>query len=96
MMINLQNLLHYLGQRNISFAVNIDVLDEIRLEKMIGRRKCSKCNGSFKVSDVNTSDGFGMPPQLPSPYPCNNCDMDSDDWEKRLDDYRRIHDKAYT
>jgi len=49
----------------------------------------------FKVSDVNTSDGFGMPPQLPSPYPCNNCDMDSDDWEKILDDYRRSHDKAY-
>jgi len=36
MMINLQNLLHYLGQRKISFAVNIDVLDEIRLEKMLG------------------------------------------------------------
>ena len=30
------------------------------------------------VSDVNTSDGFAIPPQLPSPYPCNNCDMDSD------------------
>ena len=80
MMINLQNLLHYFGQRKLSFTVNIDVLDEITLEKMLGwSKKMLKMEWiHFKVSDVNTSDGFGMPPQLPSPYPCNNCDMDSD------------------
>ena len=39
---------------------------------------------------MNTSDGFGMPPQLTSPYPCNKCDIDSDDWEKILDDTEEV------
>lgn len=55
---------------------------------------------------MNPSDGLlVMSPQLPSPYPCDKCDLDSrtsDDWEKRLDDTeevmtRRIaefHDKS--
>jgi len=87
--INTSLLIPWPEKFRISFAVNIDVPDEICLDKMLGRRKCSKCNGSFNVSDVNTLDGFVMPPQLPSPYPCDKCDMDSD-WEKRLDDTEEV------
>mmetsp|Transcript_15261 Transcript_15261/g.17775 ORF Transcript_15261/g.17775 Transcript_15261/m.17775 type:complete len:263 (+) Transcript_15261:84-872(+) len=73
----------------MSFAVSIDVPDEICVSKMLGRRKCSKCNKSFNISDVNTSDGFFMPPQLPDPYPCVKCDMEKD-WLKRDDDTEEI------
>lgn len=73
----------------ISFALNIDVPDSICCDKMLGRRKCKKCGESFNVSDVNTTDGFVMPPKLPYPFPCNRCDMDND-WEKRIDDTEDI------
>ncbi len=76
-------------QFRISFAVSIDVPDDICLSKMLGRRQCTKCNTSFNVSDVNTPDGFVMPPQLPSPYPCQKCDM-KNDWHTRLDDTEEI------
>ncbi len=76
-------------QFRISFAVSIDVPDTICLSKMLGRRHCTKCNNSFNVSDVNTSDGFVMPPQLPSPYPCQKCDM-KNDWQTRLDDTEEV------
>jgi adenylate kinase len=73
----------------ISFAVNIEVPDNICIEKMKGRRKCLKCNESFNVSNVDTPDGFFMPPKLPIPYPCRKCNMDSD-WETRSDDTEEI------
>lgn len=90
----------------ISFAVSIDVPDEICLSKMLGRRRCKKCHTSFNISDVHhpTPDGiFVMPPQLPSPYPCDRCNMtDDSDWEIRSDDTEEImsrrikefHDKS--
>jgi Adenylate kinase and related kinases len=88
-------------QFGITFAVNIDVPDEICIEKMLGRRKCKVCHESFNVADVNTPNGFVMPPKLPSPYPCQKCDMDQD-WEIRIDDTKEImirrlteyHDKS--
>lgn len=72
----------------ISFAVNIDIPDEICLAKMLGQRKCTKCNKSFNVADVNTEDGLVMPPKLPSPYPCVRCDM-NEDWHIRIDDMEK-------
>lgn len=76
----------------ISFAVNIEVPDIICVDKMKGRRKCSKCNKSFNVTHVETPDGFFMPPQLPDPYPCDKCDMDRD-WIIRSDDTEEIFQK---
>ena len=74
---------------SLSFAVNIDVPDSVCLDKMLGRRKCTICNESLNVSDVNTIDGFVMPPKLPSPFPCDQCDMDQD-WEMRVDDTEEV------
>lgn len=73
----------------ITFAVDIDVPDEICIDKMLGRRKCTICKKAFNVADVNTKDGYVMPPNLPDPYPCTECDMDKD-WERRLDDTEDI------
>eukprot|EP00979_Chaetoceros_neogracilis_P007647 scaffold1621_cov262-Chaetoceros_neogracile.AAC.13 len=72
----------------ISFAVNIDVPDQICIEKMLGRRKCKVCHDNFNVTDVNKNN-FVMPPKLPIPYPCQKCDME-EDWERRLDDTETI------
>lgn len=72
-----------------SFAVNIEVPDDICIGKMKGRRKCLKCGESFNVTNIDTPEGFYMPPKLPDPYPCDQCDMDKD-WEKRIDDTEEI------
>ena len=84
-----QSTISWPTQYQISFAVNIDVSDQICIDKMLGRRKCKVCNESFNVADVNTIDGFVMPPKLPLPHPCQKCDMELD-WEKRLDDTQDI------
>lgn len=73
----------------ISFAVNIDVPDFICIGKMKGRRHCLKCEESFNLTNIDTPDGFFMPPKLPVPYPCRKCDMDKD-WSKRNDDTEEI------
>ncbi len=72
----------------LSFAVNIEVPDHICIDKMKGRRKCLRCNESFNLSNIDT-EGFFMPPKLPTPYPCKKCDMDLD-WFKRSDDTDEI------
>eukprot|EP00557_Chaetoceros_sp_GSL56_P001157 CAMPEP_0176489248 /NCGR_PEP_ID=MMETSP0200_2-20121128/7178_1 /TAXON_ID=947934 /ORGANISM="Chaetoceros sp., Strain GSL56" /LENGTH=204 /DNA_ID=CAMNT_0017886359 /DNA_START=286 /DNA_END=897 /DNA_ORIENTATION=- len=92
---------HWPKRFEISFAVNIDVPDEICITKMLGRRRCKVCNESYNVADVNTSNGFVMPPKLPLPYPCQYCNMDQD-WETRIDDTKDVmvrrlaeyHDKS--
>mmetsp|Transcript_26553 Transcript_26553/g.56107 ORF Transcript_26553/g.56107 Transcript_26553/m.56107 type:complete len:239 (+) Transcript_26553:51-767(+) len=67
-----------------SFAIHVDVPDDICTTKLLGRRKCSICNGSFNINEVDT-DGFNMPPILPK-APCKEmCDPDVH-WEKRDDD----------
>ena len=73
----------------ISFAVNINVPNFVCIGKMKGRRKCSKCGESFNITHIETSDGFFMPRQLPDPYPCTKCDMESD-WITRSDDTEEI------
>lgn len=68
-----------------AFAVQFDVPDHVCITKLLGRRKCSKCNGSFNVNGVDTG-GFDMPPILPKAGACKvDCNPDVD-WEKRDDD----------
>lgn len=72
----------------LSFAIDISVPDKICMDKILGRRQCSICHKSFNISDVNYPP-FRMPPQLPNPYPCDDCDMDTA-WKRRLDDTEEI------
>jgi len=68
-----------------SLALQFDVPDEICITKLMGRRKCSICNGSFNINGVDTN-GFDMPPILPEAGTCKvKCNRDTD-WEKRDDD----------
>ena len=84
-----KNMLMWPEKLQLSFAINIEVPDSICLSKMLGRRKCTVCKESFNLSDINTNDGFLMPPKLPSPYPCGRCD-ENKDWERRVDDTEEI------
>jgi len=66
-------------------ALHFDVPDEICITKLLGRRKCSICKGSFNVHGVDVN-GFYMPPILPSYESCpKQCDQETD-WKKREDD----------
>ncbi len=46
------------------------------LKKLLGRRLCPNCGGSFNVADVQDSE-YSMPAILPNPQTCsigpNNC-----------------------
>ena len=77
-------------QFQISFGIQIDVPDDICLAKTLGRRYCPKCHTGFNVTDINIpEEGFIMPPKLPHPHPCPNCDMKKD-WIKRKDDIEDV------
>ena len=66
-------------------ALHFDVPDDICITKLLGRRKCTICNGSYNVNGVHTN-GFNMPPILPDVGSCQRkCNRESD-WEKRYDD----------
>lgn len=66
-------------------ALHFDVPDDICITKLLGRRKCSICNGSFNVNGVD-ANGFFMPPILPPEGSCQaKCNHETD-WKKRDDD----------
>jgi len=75
----------------VHYALHLDVPDEVCTRKMLGRRRCSKCLREYNVADVNTPDGFVLPPQLPTDEDkrryCDveKCDPDRD-WTTREDD----------
>ena len=69
----------------VAGAIQFDVPDEICITKLLGRRKCSICDGNFNTNGVDT-DGFDMPPILPKEGTCKvDCNW-GEDWQKRDDD----------
>jgi adenylate kinase len=76
----------------IDVGISIEVPDHVCIGKMLGRRKCTVCKGVFNVTNINSSDGFIMPPTLPNPYPCHKCDM-SKDWTMREDDTKDVMER---
>lgn len=51
-------------------VVDIKLKNEIAIEKLLGRRLCTTCNGSFNMADIIT-DGYDMPAILPSKETCS-------------------------
>uniref|UniRef100_A0A7S2XIJ6 Adenylate kinase active site lid domain-containing protein n=1 Tax=Attheya septentrionalis TaxID=420275 RepID=A0A7S2XIJ6_9STRA len=76
----------------VPVAVRLHVPDDICLQKMMGRRLCRSCGGSFNIANVN-GGGFVMPPTLPTitdddpeEYCASGkCDWDAN-WYTRPDD----------
>lgn len=67
-----------------ALAIHFDIPDDIVTTKLLGRRKCLICGGSFNVNGVN-KEGWDMPRLLPKRVCKESCDWDVH-WEKRDDD----------
>lgn len=82
---------------NVGLAVNLDLREEVLVDKCLGRRICSKCGGNFNVADINvpateSRAAIVMPPLNP-PSSCTQYmeKRDDDTMEtilKRLDVYK--------
>ena len=59
---------------DIDLILNFHNRDDILMEKLMGRRMCPDCNKNFNVADINTSDGYVMPPLLPRGQDHTVCD----------------------
>jgi adenylate kinase len=62
------------GIAEVQLAVNLDLREEVLVEKCLGRRMCSKCGGNFNVANIHypAEDGKAeiiMPP-LDPPSDC--------------------------
>lgn len=62
------------GIAEVQLAVNLDLREEVLVEKCLGRRMCSKCGGNFNVANIHypAKDGKAeiiMPP-LDPPADC--------------------------
>jgi len=72
--------------------MNFTNRDDILMEKMMGRRVCPECNKNFNVADINTEDGYIMPPLLPKGHDPTICDccVSPVKLEQRADDTEDI------
>lgn len=66
-------------------VVDIKLKNEIAIAKLLGRRLCTTCNGSFNMADIIT-DGYYMPAILPSKEICSLGAKCSPKLEMRGDD----------
>lgn len=77
-----------------SFALQIHLPGALCTQKILGRRKCLKCNKSFNVNGIDAGP-YQMPPLLPEEGSCDvECNPDID-WEKREDDTEEIIKKRF-
>lgn len=70
-------------QRKIDLVININQKESIIVKKLMGRRACSKCPGSFNLADID-EDGYLMPSIKPKVD--GKCDYCSSDLTSRADD----------
>jgi len=59
----------------INIVINLEGNNEVIIKKITGRRICPVCNKNFNITDIN-SDGYVMPPMLPSGDDPTVCDGD--------------------
>jgi len=56
---------------DVQLAVNLDLREDVLVDKCLGRRMCSKCGGNYNVADINVPAGENgeaaivMPPLNP-------------------------------
>jgi adenylate kinase len=81
---------------DVQLALNLDLREEVLVQKCMGRRICSKCGKNYNVADINLAAGNGrpaiiMPPLSPPPECAPFMEQRSDDTQetilKRLEVY---------
>jgi len=59
----------------VDLILNFEHRDDILIQKIMGRRVCPECNKNFNIADIDSEDGYVMPPLLPKgddPTICDN------------------------
>ena len=82
---------------DVQLALNLDLREEVLVEKCMGRRLCSKCGKNYNIADINLAASNGrpaiiMPPLSPPPECAQYMEQRSDDTEatilRRLEVYK--------
>jgi adenylate kinase len=85
------------GAADVQLALNLDLREEVLVEKCLGRRMCSKCGRNYNVADIQLAASGGRPaivmPPLSPPAGCaQHMEQRSDDKEetvrRRLEVYK--------
>ena len=74
---------------DVQLALNLDLREEVLVEKCMGRRLCSKCGKNYNIADINLPAGNGRPaiimPPLSPPSECAAfMEQRSDDTEETI------------
>lgn len=93
--------LNQAGQfKQITAVVDIYLNEEILVQKILGRRVCSKCGNNYNIYQIK-ENGYDMDPLLPkkNPKKCDECNGDlmqrEDDKESIIRDRLEVY-KKYT
>lgn len=75
-------------------VVNVDLAQDVIIEKLLGRRVCSKCGTSYNLANVIDVDrGYNMPAMLPLKGCLNTLEKRADDTleviQRRLEIYEK-------
>lgn len=74
---------------DVQLALNLDLREEVLVEKCLGRRLCSKCGKNYNVADINLEASNGRPAIVMPPLsPATECqpfmEQRSDDTEETI------------
>lgn len=77
------------GSADVQLALNLDLREEVLVEKCLGRRLCTKCGKNYNVADIHLAAGKGrpeivMPPLSPPPECAPFMEQRSDDNEETI------------
>jgi adenylate kinase len=81
---------------DVQLALNLDLREEVLLEKCLGRRICNKCGKNYNVADINLEASNGraaivMPPLTPPPECADHMEQRSDDTKETILNRLRIY-----
>ena len=74
---------------DVQLALNLDLREEVLVEKCLGRRLCTKCGKNYNIADIKLAAGNGrpeiiMPPLSPPPACVEHMEQRSDDTEQTI------------
>ena len=74
---------------DVQLALNLDLREEVLVEKCMGRRICSHCGKNYNIADIKLAAGNGRPaiimPPLSPPLECaDHLEQRSDDNEETI------------
>lgn len=86
---------------DVQLALNLDLREEVLIEKCLGRRLCSKCGKNYNIADIKLAASNGRPeiimPPLSPPEECvQYMEQRSDDNEETIRKRLKVYHDAAT